>query len=106
MAVAIRLKRFGRRHRPFYRIEAIEKRNARGGRSLETVGWYDPLVDDAQKRVKLHVDRIQHWIDRGARPSETVISFLRKSEVKWGNGKKSRRSQQRTNKKNQGGPAA
>ncbi|MEC9476817.1 MAG: 30S ribosomal protein S16 [Planctomycetota bacterium] len=99
MAVAIRLKRCGRKHRPFYRIEAIEKRNARGGRSLENLGWYDPLVDDAQKRVKLHVDRIQHWIDHGARPSDTVTSFLRKSEVKWGTGKKSRRSQQRANKK-------
>jgi small subunit ribosomal protein S16 len=106
MAVAIRLKRCGRRHRPFYRIEAIEKRNARGGRSLETVGWYDPMVDDSEKRVKLHVDRIQHWIDQGARPSQTVTSFLRRADVKWGNGKKSRRSQQRANKKNQGGGAA
>jgi len=106
MAVAIRLKRCGRRHLPFYRIEAIEKRNARGGRSLETLGWYDPLVDDAQKRVKLHVDRIQYWIDQGARPSATVTSFLRKVDVKWGNGKKSRRSQQRANKKKDGGSAA
>jgi small subunit ribosomal protein S16 len=88
MAVAIRLKRCGRRHRPFYRIEAIEKRNARGGRSLETVGWY--------------------WIDKGARPSDTVTSFLRKSNVKWGTPgqKKSRRAQQRAKKKNSGGSAA
>jgi small subunit ribosomal protein S16 len=108
MAVAIRLKRCGRRHRPFYRIEAIEKRNARGGRSLETVGWYDPMVDDAQKRVKLHEDRIQYWIDKGARPSDTVTSFLRKSNVKWGTPgqKKSRRAQQRAKKKNSGGSAA
>ncbi len=107
MAVAIRLKRCGRRHRPFYRIEAIEKRNARGGRSLETVGWYDPMVDDAQKRVKLHEERIQHWIDNGARPSQTVTSFLRKSNVKWGGTfKKSRRAQQRAKKKTQGGSSA
>ena len=103
MAVALRLKRCGRTHRPFYRIAAIEKRNARGGRSLETLGWYDPMVDDAEKRVKIHVDRVQHWIDQGARPSETVTSFLRKVDVKWPMAKKSRRAVQRAKKKAQGG---
>jgi small subunit ribosomal protein S16 len=66
------------------------------------------MVDDAQKRVKLHEDRIQYWIDRGARPSQTVTSFLRKSNVKWGvpGQKKSRRAVQRANKKKQGGSTA
>ena len=103
MAVAVRLKRCGPTHRPFYRIEAIEKRNARGGRSLETLGWYDPMVDDAEKRMKIHVDRVQHWIDQGARPSETVTSSLRKVDVKWPMAKKSRRGVQRAKKKAQGG---
>lgn len=92
MAVAIRLKRLGRKHRPFYRIEAMEKRNARNGRSLETLGYYDPMVEDPQRRVVMKVDRVQHWLDNGARPSETVTSFLRKAEVKWGTAKKSRKS--------------
>lgn len=96
MAVALRLKRLGRRHRPFYRIEAIERQNARNGRSLETLGFYDPLVQDEEKRVKLNVERIQHWLDQGARPSETVSVFFRKADVKWGNPlKKSRKSLQR-----------
>ena len=99
MAVMIRLKRCGRRHRPFYRVEAIEKRNARQGKSLEIVGHYDPFVEDQQKRVKLNVERIQHWIDQGARPSETVTSFLRKVDVKYGQTKTSRRAKQRDKKR-------
>ena len=96
MAVAIRLKRHGRKHLPFYRIDAMEKSRARGGRSLETLGYYDPLVEDKKKKVHLKVDRVQHWLDRGARPSETVLSFLRSMEVKWGDPtKKSRKCLQR-----------
>ncbi len=93
MAVVIRLKRTGRLHRPFYRIEAMEKRNARDGRCLDNIGYYDPLVEDRQKRVKLKMDRLSYWLERGARPSETVSTFLRKIEVRWGNaGKKSRKA--------------
>jgi small subunit ribosomal protein S16 len=99
MAVALRLKRCGRPHRPFYRLEAIEKRNARGGRSLEVIGLYDPMVEDEQKKVKLKVDRIQYWLGQGARPSETVTSFLRKVDVKYGKKKSSRRSEQRDKKR-------
>lgn len=85
MAVALRFKRFGRRHRPFYRLEAIHKRNARDGKSLETLGYYDPLVEDPVKRSKLDAERIQFWLDQGARPSVTVSAFLRKLSVRWGN---------------------
>ncbi len=99
MAVMIRLKRCGRRHRPFYRVEAIEKRNARGGKSLEIVGTYDPFVKNDANRVKLKVDRVQHWLDQGARPSETVTSFLRKVDVKYGKPKRSRRAMQRQKKR-------
>ncbi|MGA1201843.1 MAG: 30S ribosomal protein S16 [Planctomycetota bacterium] len=99
MAVMIRLKRCGRRHRPFYRVEAIEKRNSRQGRSLEVVGTYDPFVSNEANRVNLKVDRVQHWLDQGARPSETVISFLRKVDVKYGKQKTSRRAAQRAKKR-------
>lgn len=98
MAVALRLKRCGRPHRPFYRLEAIEKRNARDGRSLEVVGFYDPMTEDAQRRVKLKVERIQYWLGQGARPSETVTSFLRKIDVKYAK-KRSRRAVQRDKKR-------
>ncbi len=96
MAVAIRLKRLGRTHRPFYRIDAIEKRNARNGRSLENLGHYDPFAKEAEKQVVLKTERVQFWIDQGARPSATVTSFLRKADIRWGNPKKkSRKSMQR-----------
>lgn len=99
MSVALRLKRFGRTHRPFYRLEAISKRNARDGKSLETLGHYDPLVAEADKRVVLKADRIKYWLDQGAQPSDTVLSFLRKAEIKWGNpAKKSRKAAQRVKK--------
>lgn len=97
MAVAIRLKRCGRTHRPFYRIQAIEKRNARDGKSLETIGTYDPFAKG--DTVQMKIDRVQHWIDLGARPSVTVSSFLRKADVSWGKPKKSRRSIQRAKRK-------
>lgn len=97
MAVALRLKRCGRKHRPFYRIEAIEKRNARDGKSLETIGTYDPFA--ANEQVKLNVERAQFWIDQGARPSTTVTSFFRTHDLKWGKPKKSRRSIQRAKKR-------
>ncbi|MCI0650572.1 MAG: 30S ribosomal protein S16 [Planctomycetes bacterium] len=84
MAVAIRLKRIGRLHRPCYRLEAIDRRNARGGRSIEKLGFYDPLIDDAQARLQLKLDRVRHWIEQGARPSHTVTTFLRKLDVSWG----------------------
>ena len=99
MAVMIRLKRCGRRHRPFYRVEAIEKRNARQGKSLEIVGTYDPFVSNDANRVNLNVERVQHWLDQGARPSETVVSFLRKVDVNYGKPKRSRRAIQRAKKR-------
>ena len=105
MAVVIRLKRLGRTHRPFYRIEAMEKQNARNGRSLEILGIYDPMVDDDQKKVKIDVERVKFWIDRGARPSQTVNSFLRKLDIEWGTKRKSRKSlhrKRRAAKKNAG----
>lgn len=93
MAVVIRLKRTGRLHRPFYRIEAMDKRNARDGRCLDNLGYYDPLVQDSRAKVKLKMDRLGYWLERGARPSETISSFLRKESVKWGTpAKKSRKA--------------
>lgn len=81
MSVRIRLSRFGRIHRPFYRIGAFDSRMRRDGAALEYLGYYDPLLTTGQV-VKLNKERIQHWIDQGALPSETVASFLRKDDMK------------------------
>lgn len=84
--VRIRLKRMGRRNRPFYRINAIEKRTKRDGAVLENLGWYDPIAAEG-KQVMLKHDRIKHWLSKGAQGSETVNSLLAKANLidadKW-----------------------
>ena len=77
--VAMRLTRIGSKKRPFYRIVVIEKRKARNGRFLEILGQYNPLANPAQ--VELNSERAQYWLSKGAEPSETVRSILRKKEV-------------------------
>ncbi len=75
--VLLRHKRMGRRHRPFYRINAMDKRAPRDGRVVEQLGWYDPLApDDRQLSVK--VDRVDYWLSVGAQPSATVASLLKR----------------------------
>ena len=76
--VKLRLKRFGRRHHPFYRLNAIDQRNPRDGRPIEQLGWYDPMQKDDAKQVELNEERIKHWLSVGAQPSDTVTSLLRR----------------------------
>ncbi len=81
MAVRIRLARHGAKKRPFYRIVAAPSEAPRDGRFLEVLGTYNPLTDPATITVK--EDRVLDWLDKGAQPSDTVRSLLRKSGV-WG----------------------
>ncbi len=76
MAVKIRLKRLGRRHRSFYRVSAMDSRSPRDGRVIEELGWYDPLAKDAAKQVSLKRERIEYWLSVGAQPSDTVRNLL------------------------------
>jgi small subunit ribosomal protein S16 len=76
MPLKIRLARHGAKKRPFYRIVVADSESPRDGRFLETVGTYNPLSDPAQ--VVLKGERIQHWIQRGAIPTDTVNSLLKK----------------------------
>jgi small subunit ribosomal protein S16 len=76
MPVKIRLARHGAKKRPFYRIVVANSESPRDGRFLETVGTYNPLSEPAQ--VVLKGERIQHWIQRGAIPTDTVRSLLKK----------------------------
>ena len=75
--VVLRLKRMGRRHRPFYRINAMEKRAPRDGRVIEKLGWYDPLAPQ-ERQISLNVERADYWLSVGAQPSQTVASLLRR----------------------------
>ena len=79
MAVKIRLKRMGRRHRPFYRLVAIDKAKARDGREIEELGFYDPINKDAEQQLSLKRERIEYWMSVGALPSETVHGILRRN---------------------------
>jgi small subunit ribosomal protein S16 len=69
------MKRLGRRNRPFWRICATDKRAARDGRVVEELGHYDPHQDNEDK-VKIHRDRVVHWLKHGAQPSKTVTELL------------------------------
>lgn len=80
MAVKLRLKRMGRRHRAFFRLAAMDGRTPRNGRVLEELGTYDPVAKDDQ-RVNFDVDRVKHWLSVGAQPSETVSSLLKKQGI-------------------------
>lgn len=82
MAVKIRMTRIGRRHRPFFRINAIDSRTPRDGRILEKLGHYDPLEKDKTKQIVLNIERIKFWLDKGAIPSDTIADMLRKQGIK------------------------
>ena len=77
--VTMRLTRIGSKKRPYYRIVVIDKRRARNGRFLEVVGQYNPIANPVQ--MEINAERAQYWLSKGAEPSETVRSILRKKEV-------------------------
>jgi small subunit ribosomal protein S16 len=79
--VKLRLKRFGRRNRPYYRLAAMDARTKRDGRTIEELGTYDPVNKDTSKQVKLNTERVQYWLSVGAQPSETVAALLRKNGI-------------------------
>ena len=73
--LAIRLARFGAKKKPTYRVVVIEKERARNSRSVEVVGFYNPVASPAE--VRLDHERISHWIKVGAKPSGTVSRLLK-----------------------------
>ncbi|MBC8370668.1 MAG: 30S ribosomal protein S16 [Planctomycetes bacterium] len=84
MAVVLRLKRFGRKNRPTYRICAMDRRTRRDGRAIEELGHYDPNVatsNGSAPSYKLNEERAKYWLSQGAQVSETVASFLKSSGI-------------------------
>ena len=82
MSVKLRMTRMGRRHRPFFRINAVESRTPRDGRVLEKLGHYDPIEKDPAKQIVLDKERTQYWLDKGAIPSDTVSQILLRQGIK------------------------
>ena len=73
--VKIRLKRLGAKKAPFYRVVVSESRNARNGKSIANIGYYNPMTDPAE--IKIDVEQAKEWIAKGAQPSETVKKLLK-----------------------------
>jgi small subunit ribosomal protein S16 len=79
MSLKIRLSRGGTKKRPYYRVVIAESRMPRDGRFIEKVGIYDPMLpQESPERMKLDVERIKHWLSKGAQPTERVTLFLSK----------------------------
>jgi small subunit ribosomal protein S16 len=78
VAVKIRMKMMGRKHRPFFRICATDSRSPRDGKVLEELGTYDPMIADTDARVTLNNERLTYWLSVGAQPSENVKVFIKK----------------------------
>jgi len=77
MALKIRMSRAGTKHRPFFKIVIADSRKARDGAFVERVGSYNPLLEkDNKDRVILNVERIKHWLSKGATPSDRIAIFL------------------------------
>jgi len=72
------MKQLGRKHRPYFRIVAIDHKQPRDGRIVEELGSYDPMVKDTDARVTLKADRVKYWMSVGALPSEKVAVLLKK----------------------------
>jgi small subunit ribosomal protein S16 len=75
------MKSFGRRHRPFFRICAMDSRSPRDGRAIEELGHYDPMSRNSETQTILNADRIRYWLSVGAQPSDKVAALLRRHGV-------------------------
>ena len=98
MAVKLRMTRMGRRHRPFFRINAVDSRTPRDGRILEKLGHYDPLEKDGEKQIVLDLERVKYWLDNGAMPSDSVSEMLLRLGIKhkYAEEKQARRAKARS----------
>jgi small subunit ribosomal protein S16 len=77
--VKIRLTRGGAKKRPFYHIIVTDSRSARDGRNIERLGYYNPVAAGNEKRVELDVERVKHWVGRGAQMSDKVADLYKQA---------------------------
>jgi len=77
MAVSIRLRREGAKNRPYYKVVVADRRSPRDGKFIETIGTYDPKKPGQNSTLK--IDRVEYWISKGAQPSDTVRSLIKKN---------------------------
>ncbi len=77
--VVIRLARGGSKDRPFFNIVVTDSRNRRDGRFVERIGFYNPVANEKQERVRIASDRLTHWVGVGAQMSEAVAKLVKQS---------------------------
>jgi small subunit ribosomal protein S16 len=75
--VSIRLSRAGAKKRPFYHVVVTDSRNRRDGRYIERVGFFNPVGRDHEENLRIDLERVDYWIEQGAKPSERVASLLK-----------------------------
>lgn len=75
--VTIRLARGGAKKRPFYNIVVADSRNARDGRFIERVGFFNPLARGQEETLRLDLDRVEHWVSNGAATTERVAKLIK-----------------------------
>lgn len=81
MATKIRLRRMGAKKAPFYRVVVADSRSPRDGKSIEEIGYYNPIAKKDDVSLKINEERALYWLGTGAQPSETVKALLRKAGV-------------------------
>lgn len=79
MAVKIRLTRLGAKKAPFYRVIVADSRSPRDGRFIDDIGYYNPMTNPAE--IKIDSEKANAWLAKGATPTETVKTLLKKSEI-------------------------
>ncbi len=77
MAVRIRLKRIGKKKQPYYRIIVADIRSPRDGKFIETIGYYHPLAKTEEEKVKIKREKLEKWLKKGAKPSDTVNNLIK-----------------------------
>ena len=75
--VTIRLSRGGSKKRPFYHLTVTNSRNARDGRYLERVGFFNPVARGQEERLRVDLERVEYWMSKGAQPSDRVAKLLK-----------------------------
>ena len=77
--VVIRLSRGGSKKRPFYHLTVADQRNARDGRFIERVGFFNPVARGQEESLRINQERVDYWVSKGAQPSDRVVGLLKKS---------------------------
>ncbi|EAR10353.1 30S ribosomal protein S16 [Reinekea blandensis] len=75
--VVIRLSRGGSKKRPFYHLTVADSRNARDGRFIERVGFFNPIARGQEERLRVSLDRVDYWVSKGAQTSDRVAQLLK-----------------------------